>query len=684
MTVFSLVEIGVSEPYNINMSYYKGCEAMKRVKFYSKEDWASGYHLKKAEQILTKFNEDSIFNINDILEMHNIILYIENGLKLKTWTQEQIESYITQCKSIKNIIGRYFGNLTNENIIENYLQLEYNYRNDFWLLFEKYKLFNKISATVFTQMLALNEVWIQDILQCKNTVKAYGKELRDKLVSNPSTATIILNYLEIKSLNNQRTMYFPIELTNEDKEKIICNYIDSEDVHPNVLKVIENLRDSDQLRISDKTRLKAKRRNEKETETFFTENSGMKIGTGIKFVKNQDNAVETSKENDLHIFSYSLDWIQENLDFPTIMNNFIYLFEFVDRQIRLLCVSKECDLGIFERNIFITSKYDYPTGIAFNFKQQIIYLQMTAYYQMLSQNNIRLEDVFEWFFTSYLSSEFQIDGFKIQMPSIGSTFLEKCRTIFPEIESVLKQYKILVQEGNIDLELLQISSSSSKYGDIPSLLQKKYVYGHGENFNLIKFCLSSDQCLLSYIKRIGEKYDTFYELISNEQVWINDYNDSDRKNILWLQEQKIIHLTQDGLIEWTDKNKIQILFDLCKNDVISFWHYPMEVRHVFDELYEQNLIVFENTLLSRPESNYIDFLLNKSKYVNGYDIRNSYEHGTQPDEHERCYMWALIVATICIIKINEDVCIWNDIQKFGDYDEYKPIKDYYESKGQTN
>lgn len=684
MTVFPLVEIGGLKPYNINISYYKGYEVMERVKFYSKGDWASGYHLKKVEQILMTFNENSDFDINDILEMHNIILYIENDLKLETWTQEQIESYRTQCKSIKNIIGRYFGNLTNENIIENYLRLEYDYRNDFWFLFEKYKLFNKISAAVFTQMLDLNEVLIQDVLECKNTVKTYGKQLRDKLVSNPSTATIILNHLEIKSLSKQKTIFFPKELTNEDKEKIICNYIDSKNAHPNVLKIIENLRDSDQLRISDKTRLKAKRRNEKETETFFTENSGMKIGTAIKFVKNQTNAVETSKENDLHIFSYSSDWIQENLDFPTIMNNFIYLFEFVDRQIRLLCVSKECDLGIFERSIFITSKYDYPTGIAFNFKQQIIYLQMTAYYQMLSQNNIRLEDVFEWFFTSYLSFEFQIDGFKIQMPSIGSTFLEKCRTIFPEIESVLKQYKILVQEGNIDLELLQISSSSSKYGDIPSLLQKKYVYGHGENFNLIKFCLSSDQCLLSYIKRIGEKYDTFYELISNEQVWINDYNDSDRKNILWLQEQKIIHLTQDGLIEWTDKNKIQILFDLCKNDVISFWHYPMEVRHVFDELYEQNLIVFENTLLSRPESNYIDFLLNKSKYVNGYDIRNSYEHGTQPDEHERFYMWALIVATICIIKINEDVCIWNDIQKFGDYDEYKPIKDYYESKGQTN
>ena len=66
------------------MSYYKGCEAMKRVKFYSKGDWASGYHLKKVEQILMTFNENSDFDINDILEMHNIILYIENGLK-RSW-----------------------------------------------------------------------------------------------------------------------------------------------------------------------------------------------------------------------------------------------------------------------------------------------------------------------------------------------------------------------------------------------------------------------------------------------------------------------------------------------------------------------------------------------------------------------------------------------------------------------
>lgn len=639
---------------------------MERVKFYSKGDLASSYYLKKVEQVLTTFNKNSvfdIFDINDMLEIYNVILYIENGLQLKTWTKEQFEAYEIQCKNLKNIIGRYWGTLTDENIIEKYLRIECDYQNDFWILFEKYKLFNKISSIVFTKMLDLDAVQIKDILECKNTVKAYGKELRNKLVLNSSTATLLLDHIEIKLLSKNKMLYLPMELTNEDKEKIICNYIDSENAHPNFLKIIQNLKNSDQLRISDKTRLKAKKRYEKYAEKFFEGNSGFTFGTGIKFVPNQTNIVECNQENDVSIYSYNLEWLQENLDFPTILNNFIYVFEFVDRQLRLQCVSRKCDLDIFERSLSVTSKYDYPTGIAFQIKQQIIYLQMTAYYQMLLKNDIRLEEVFEWFFTSYLCSEFQINGFKIQMPSIGSTFLEKCRTIFPEIESILKQYKILVQEGHIDLELLKISSGSVKYCDIPSLIPKKYVYGYGEIFNSIKYFLSSDQCLLSYVERIGERYDTFYELISNEQVSVNDYKDFSRQDILWLQEQKIIRIAPSGLIEWTDKNKILILYDLCKNDVISFWHYPINIRHVFDELYEQNLIIFENTLLSIPESDYIDFLLNKSKYVNGYDIRNSYEHGTQSDKHENCYIWSLIIATICIIKINEDVCIWNDIKK---------------------
>lgn len=32
---------------------------------------------------------------------------------------------------------------------------------------------------------------------------------------------------------------------------------------------------------------------------------------------------------------YDLNWIKENNDFPTLLNNFIYLFEFVDMETRI-------------------------------------------------------------------------------------------------------------------------------------------------------------------------------------------------------------------------------------------------------------------------------------------------------------------------------------------------------------
>lgn len=650
---------------------------MKRVKFYSKLDLSSGYNLKNAEKVLIAFNKDNCFDINDILEMHNIILYMESGLKLKYWTQEQIDSYASKCKYMKSIIGVYFGNLTDKTIIEAYLQLDRIYRNDFWLLFEKYKLFNKISPDAFTQMLDSNEVQIQNVLECENTVKTYSKELYNSLLLNSHAATILINYFEIKPLNKK--LYFPNELTNEDKEKIIYNYIDSKNANINYLTTIKNMKNSDQLIISDKTRLKAKERCEKYIEKIFNENNGTKVEIKVRFTENQSDASEEKLENGLYTLSYSSNWIRENLDFPTIMNNFIYLFNFVDCQMRVLSVSKECDLGTLEKHISVNSKYDYQTGFIFNAKQQKIQLQTVAYYQTLLQNNIRLEKVIEWFFNSYLPSEFQIDGFKIQMPSKESTFLEKCRTIFPEIESILKQYKIFVKEKNVDLDLLQISSGGFKYDDIPSIIQNKYVYGNGEEFNNIKFLLSSDQCLLPYIDRIGGKYDTFYNLISNENVNINEYYDDCKKSILWLQDKNIVHITTNGLIEWASKNKALILYDLCRNDVISFWHYPKNYRNIFSELCNQHIIKFDNTLLSRPEANYISFLLDKSKYVNGYDIRNRYMHGTQLNEHKNCYFIALIILIICIIKINDDICIWDELKKFEDYDKYKAIKDYYKN-----
>ena len=54
-----------------------------------------------------------------------------------------------------------------------------------------------------------------------------------------------------------------------------------------------------------------------------------------------------------------MNWIKENKDYPTILNNFIYLFEFVDSQCRINFVNKESESGIFESSMAIRMKQEY-------------------------------------------------------------------------------------------------------------------------------------------------------------------------------------------------------------------------------------------------------------------------------------------------------------------------------------
>ena len=46
----------------------------------------------------------------------------------------------------------------------------------------------------------------------------------------------------------------------------------------------------------------------------------------------------------------------------------------------------------------------------------------------------------------------------------------------PEFESLLDQYKLYVEDDFVDFELKNVSTKSTKISNIPSLLDRKYVY----------------------------------------------------------------------------------------------------------------------------------------------------------------------------------------------------------------
>jgi len=177
------------------------------------------------------------------------------------------------------------------------------------------------------------------------------------------------------------------------------------------------------------------------------------------------------------------------MDYATLLNNFIYLFGFADSHMRCTLVNKSSQMGVLERFLITSSQNAYIKGFAFDQMNMLSLLQMTGYYHELFSVGIRLEEVVEWFFKEYLSSEFDAHNFNVTMPSANPTLLEKCTNIMPAMESVLKQFSLFVQEGQIDFELLEIRSEHLIYNSIPSLVTKKYAYGVKDEFKNATFLL---------------------------------------------------------------------------------------------------------------------------------------------------------------------------------------------------
>lgn len=82
-------------------------------------------------------------------------------------------------------------------------------------------------------------------------------------------------------------------------------------------------------------------------------------------------------------YSYSYAWLDDHRDFPTILNNFVFLFDFANSHMQWLLPSFASELGVFERFLSLEAKDNYKTGASFLLKDQSSLLQTLMYDQFL-------------------------------------------------------------------------------------------------------------------------------------------------------------------------------------------------------------------------------------------------------------------------------------------------------------
>lgn len=630
---------------------------MAGIKFYSEYDMACGWELNKIVKKISEKAIESEWSIIDVLDFHNVLKYI---------SIKRFSDYIVQMtsieiriyeKKIKQKIGSFIGN-HKDDFINQYDNIDFDNTDDFWEIFEDYKLYKNVKCNDFRQFLDKNNIHIYSILKFKKLTEYFGSEVKEVLLTDSSNTEIILSKY-IKEDN----LYLPSSLTETEIYGLINEYIDSPQVNINILRQIITYPVGKGLNIPDKIKLKAKRKEAIEENKIFNDGTGIETGLIISYPDDQDETVIATMDGRTVNIKVSRKWIKENLDYPTLWNNFIYIFNFVDNKMRLEYDSKRSDMSALESVMRPNGEHLYNTSFSFGYKEMLSNAEIYSYTKVLNIFGVRLENMIEWFFNEYLEDEFKISNFIVRMPSEEASYFEKCRTILPEIDRIFKQYNVLIEDGVIDQELIQMSSSSVKSKDIKSLIEKKYVYSTSDWYQTASYLLFSDQSSIFYMPNKEEKYKNFLDLMISEDLKKKDFQDYQLQRMEWLFENNLICEDDKGYLKFVNQKIIYVLKELFYKEVISYWHYPDNIREEIENLYSQNLVNFESSLFSKNEQDYLDYYLNKSKFTNGHDIRNKYLHGTNSNDekqYEIDYYIILKLLVIIVIKINDDLCIKED------------------------
>ena len=512
--------------------------AHNRIKFYSANDLSVSYYLKEAIDYLNTFDEEGYepTDVNDVLELYNIFRLI----RLDNLKQEYKERCFESANKLMKIIAKYFNSIDNNNIEMILQEVDNQYSEDFWELFSKFEVYKRIDEELFNEILNQDESICRRVLVHRKIVKHFGVVLAEHMRTSKQSAEIIIEkFIEKDTKCKSEKIVIPSDLKPEEFEKIIQKYVDSKEPHIGMLQLLAQAQSSKECPISDTLRYNAKKRAELLWKERLSTGVDIQFGVSVEFADNPD-IVTVKKENDYdYKMIYDINWIYNNPDYPTLLNNFIYLFEFVDGYYRSTFPSLQSQLGVFEKHLGVKGRKEYSIGSAFSFMEMKSDADMAAYRAQLEKINIRIEELFQWFFDEY-----------------------------PKWE-------------------------------IP--------------------------------------------------------------NLEWLIERGVIWVDDQGFIEG-NLMRMAVLKDMFHHEVICPRYYGESMRNEVEKLVEAGEIRYEDTLFSVPEQQYLDYVLNKSDFSNGLDLRNKYIHSTYPtDEKQQLmdYLKLLKVMVLVIIKINEELC-WLD------------------------
>ncbi len=457
----------------------------KGLDFFSKKYWV--FCDNKIESILATYSDNNadLSDVNVILELQNIKEYFDEQEITPTLNRGIYLKYKELMRDVGDVVRRYFENMTGESIVAKYNSCDVLFWDDFFELFYRYKVYEKIPRERFAEIIDGLHMSPNQVLAYKTFVDYFDKEIVDKLLEIDFGGEFFIEYFLQKHKTSNK-VFLPKSLSADMIYSAVDKYISTYDfVSPKQLELVINGKsfDTRKFLLDDNLRYKAKKRYDKlinGNDNHLVHLISWQKDIGIEFTPECCD-IEVSETAGETVYRYNSLWLKDNLDYPTLLNNFIYLFGYVDLDMRCSFTNNGLHKGIFDSLSFANGNGMYEQSEFYKEKNMIADAQMSCYMQFLQDQDIYLEEICKWFFEDYLAYEFNVKGFICNFPSRGLSYLEKCKILASAMDGAIKQYKMFVENGEIDRDLYEISSAPVLYSSLPSYVKKKYAYIKSED-----------------------------------------------------------------------------------------------------------------------------------------------------------------------------------------------------------
>lgn len=637
-----------------------------RLRFYGAGDLSTPGQIERAADVVGKF--DPAFpptDVNGIMELHNARLFVEAGFTPTNIAEDNRKTLVEGAKPIRRTVAQWFNALEDDNLVDMLTDVDWQYHKHLLDLLASIGVFGRCSAAAMLTALDSANVHFGDMLTSKRLVENYDSPVRDRLLAEPDRAELVIrHYLEV---NKEAKSFLPASFTPDDSRNLTEAYIDSAEPNPNYLKLIANAPIDSKTGVDAKLVVKAKRRYDAMIEDFFKTSPGFKTGCSVAVSPTQTEPVEVTLNEGVIEYTFSEAWLEDTLDFPSVLNNFQFLFEFAPESGLLTLPAFDSERQGIEHVIGMNGAKDYRTGHAFTAKDRATLLQTMMYQRYLATKDIDFEEVLRWYFEEYLPAEHGITGFLFNPSSPTANYLERCRNLFAEMESLATQFGLLVEDGQIDHDLAAAGADLVKYRAIPSALEDKYIYATDHTkIRTILHILFSDQSPLAYIDE-GLRGNNTVELLHLNEVSYESLHEYQQPMVDALIEFGIAENTGER-VRLKDPALFRVLKSLNDYEAVAYHHLNERSRAHVDTMLGAGMLRSSSSLLTDAEAAYFNFNLNSADFSNGPKLRNKYLHGVQPrgnDEaqHQQTYYSALRLMVALTIKINDEFWLLDAAKK---------------------